>query len=157
MISAMELAEPRTASRSGVLEFESPGLAADRGASIDSIARNEIVERRRYLLRLVRDLHQAVDGPRPRREALRLLARIGEAAEALYRLEDARLVARRDPCAGEHALQHRAILADLFSALESATRPDTHASLVDLVHATDAMLVHEFSELQAGDGLESPY
>jgi hypothetical protein len=158
MTMELELAESIVSSRPGNRDNVRTSFGVDRGAplgatSIAGIA--DIAERRRRLLSLVRDLHDAVNGPRPRREALRLLGQIAGSAEVLYRIEDVRMSERHDPIALEHGDAHRSILADLREAILDASRADARASLSELVHATDALLIHEFAELRPGDGFDA--
>jgi len=106
----------------------------------------EIDRHRVRLFRLVRDLHEAGNGLPSVEDALMRVALIADVAERLFALESSLAVVQpADPRTHDRPHRHRIVLRDLRALLARAGSHDGSMKYEDLVHATDSLLIDEYS------------
>jgi hypothetical protein len=106
-------------------------------------ALTRIEDRRCKVLAKMAEFAAVVHQPQRRDEAVQLLLLIVHWVEGLYLAQDSLLA----PGAHGNAqrLAHRAVLRDLRAGVARLTAPDGAYEEFDLVHAIDALLIHEWS------------
>jgi hypothetical protein len=122
-------------------------------SDVGALARIE--ERRCKVLACMAEFAAVVRQPQRREEALQLLLLIVHWVEGLYSAEDSLLA----PGAHGNAqrVAHRAVLRELRAGVARLVAPDGAYDDFDLVHAIDALLIHEWSAwAAAGWGSISP-
>ena len=108
----------------------------------DTLVQARIEERRAKVLARMAEFPALARQPERRDEALQLLLLIVHWVEGLYSAEDALLARSAQGSAQRQA--HRAVLRDLRTNVARLAAPDGLYEEFDLIHALDALLIHEW-------------
>jgi len=100
-------------------------------------------EHRRQVFALIGQFRQAVAQPRGRKDALRILKEILSCSDSYFAAIESLLDKISAAGAKPHRDDHRRILDELRCALERCSASSAERASADLVHALDALVIHE--------------
>ncbi len=121
-------------------------------SSGDAVALEQIAQRRRQVHAYMTEFIAIAKRPDRREQAQRLLQTMLPWVEGLYAIEDA--VCGRGPAATAQRAAHQLILRELHTSQARLAAPAAARDPFDLVHAIDALLIHEWVVSREADALE---
>jgi hemerythrin len=102
-----------------------------------------LAEQRRQVFALIGRFRQAIAQPRGRKDAIRVLKELVPRSEVYFSVVESVLDKISAAGAAPHRADHRRILDELESTLERCSGSSAQSATADLVHALDALVMHE--------------
>lgn len=115
------------------------------GLSYDTPATEyaRLAQHRRQVLALIGEFREAVTRPRGRKDAIRILKEILPCSDTYFAIVESLLDKIAAAGAAPHRDDHRRILDGIKTTLERCSDSGAERSNADLVHALDALVLHE--------------
>jgi len=102
-----------------------------------------LVEHRQRVFALIREFQRTVARPRGLTDAMRILRLILPCSGAYFTMVESLLDRLTAAGAGAHRDEHRRLLSEIRQTLDRCAGSDARPVAAELVHALDALVVHE--------------
>jgi hypothetical protein len=102
-----------------------------------------LAEHRRQVLALIGQFRQAIAQPRGRRDAIHALKALVPYSDAYFAVVESVLDKISGTGAAPQRVDHRRILDELKSTLDRCSASSAQSTTADLLHALDALVMHE--------------